>query len=191
MQAQTGARTLIVDFDYHHGNGTQAVSGNGLSYVSTHGYPAYPGTGGPNENYALDSGDAIVNLPFPPHALGTEAFIAAWEALLPRVAQHVRPGLIVVSAGFDYAAGDPVGDLGVDISAAAHLAQTIRDVAESHCNGRVAYVLEGGYDTRTLEESIGTIIDAHAAQPARASAAERNALPPAQRTVLSRIESLL
>ncbi len=191
MQAQTGARALIVDFDYHHGNGTQAVSGHGLSYVSTHGYPAYPGSGGPDENYALDRGDAIVNLPLPPHDLGTEAFVAAWETLLPRVAARVRPDILIVSAGFDYVAGDPVGDLGVDLSAAARLAGIINDVAQTYCNGRVAYILEGGYDTRTLAASVGAIVDAHDAGTGSGSGAQIRALPQPQQIMLSRIESLL
>src|SRR5579863_6505253 len=83
VQAQIAARVLIVDFDYHHGNGTQAVSGAGLSYVSTHGFPAYPGTGSADENYALPEHDAIVNIPLPPHRFGIEAFIALWETALP------------------------------------------------------------------------------------------------------------
>ncbi len=191
MQDATGARVLIVDFDYHHGNGTQAVSGSGLSYVSTHGYPAYPGTGGADENYVLDGRDAIVNLPLPPHRFGTEAFVAAWEALLPRVAAHVRPDLLIVSAGFDYVAGDPVGDLDVDVSAAGDLAAVINDVARAFCNGRVAYVLEGGYDTRALAHSVGAIIDAHDSQLGGGSGAQVEAMPNSQRVILSRIDSLL
>jgi acetoin utilization deacetylase AcuC-like enzyme len=191
MQTETGARTLIVDFDYHHGNGTQAVSGAGLSYVSTHGYPAYPGTGGPDENYALAHGDAIVNLPLPPHAFGTEAFIAAWERLLPLVAAHVRPNLVIVSAGFDYVTGDPVGDLGVDVSAASHLAAIVNDVAQTYANGRIAYVLEGGYDTRALARSVGSIVDAHDAQARADSRVAPEAIPNTQQRLLTRIGSVL
>src|SRR5205814_10282095 len=98
VQAQSGARSLVDDFDYHHGNGTQAVSGDSLSYVSAHAYPAYPGTGGPEENYALPHGDAIVNVPLPPHAFGTEQFVALWERLLRIAAQRPRPGPLIVSA---------------------------------------------------------------------------------------------
>jgi acetoin utilization deacetylase AcuC-like enzyme len=191
VQAQTGGRVLVVDFDYHHGNGTQSVSGDGLSYVSTHGYPAYPGTGGADENYALAAGDAIVNLPLPPHGFGTEAFIAAWESLLPRVAARVRPDMLVVSAGFDYVSGDPVGDLGVDISAAGELARVINDIAQTYCNGRVAYILEGGYDPQALAECIAAIIDAHERQAAPASGAQAQAIPQAQRSILARIDSVL
>jgi acetoin utilization deacetylase AcuC-like enzyme len=190
-QAQFGARTLIVDFDYHHGNGTQAVSGNGLSYVSTHAFPAYPGTGGREENYALPEGDAIVNVPLPPHAFGTEPFIALWERLLPVAAARVRPDLLIVSAGFDYVTGDPAGDLGVEVEAASHLGALIKRVAGEYCGGRVAYVLEGGYDWDALARSVDAIVDAHDAPLTRErSGAEDSAIPASQRELLETIETL-
>ncbi|MBV9271183.1 MAG: histone deacetylase, partial [Candidatus Eremiobacteraeota bacterium] len=152
VQDAFGYRTLVVDFDYHHGNGTQAVAGGGMSYVSTHGYPAYPGTGSADENYRLAS-DGVVNVPLPPHRFGTEPFVALWEKLLPKVASALKPDMLIVSAGFDYAAGDPVGDLGVDAVAATHLASTIARVADEFCGGRVMYLLEGGYRIETIAES--------------------------------------
>ncbi len=184
VQARGGARVLVVDFDYHHGNGTQAVAGEGLSYASTHAYPAYPGTGGPSENYDLGGGDAIVNVPLPPHAFGTEAFVALWEMLLPQVVRRVRPDMLVVSAGFDYVAGDPVGDLGVDVGAAAQLAQIVERVAQTYCNGRVAYVLEGGYDTAAIAQSIKLIVESHDEGGARESGASLRAVPQMQRDLL-------
>ena len=191
IQARSGARVLVVDFDYHHGNGTQAVAGDGLSYASTHAYPAYPGTGSVEENYALASGDAIVNVPLPPHRFGTEPFVALWEALLPRVVEHVRPDMLLVSAGFDYVSGDPVGDLGVDVSAAAHLAATIERVAQTYCNGRVAYVLEGGYDTRALAQSVACVLDTHDAREWSTSGADNAAIPDEQQLILARIDGVL
>jgi acetoin utilization deacetylase AcuC-like enzyme len=191
IQARSGARALVVDFDYHHGNGTQTVSGSGLSYVSTHAYPAYPGTGSAAENHALPGGDAIVNVPLPPHGFGTEPFIALWEALLPRVVEHVRPDILIVSAGFDYVAGDPVGDLGVDVSAATHLAAAIERVAQAHCNGRVAYILEGGYDTAALAQSVARIIEAHDTGNVTPSEANPGAIPERQQAIVTRIREAL
>lgn len=151
-----GGRVLVVDFDYHHGNGTQNVAGNGLSYVSTHAHPAYPGTGA--SSHVLPGGDEIVNVPLPVGGLSTEAFVATWERLLPTVARRVRPTMLVISAGFDYVKGDPVGDLGVDLVAATHLASVINATAAEH-HADVAYVLEGGYDINALTELIAQIVE--------------------------------
>ncbi len=152
-----GGRVLVVDFDYHHGNGTQDVAGRGLSYVSTHAHPAYPGTG--TTSYSLPGGDEVVNVPLPVTGVGTEAFVAMWERLLPEVARRVGPSMLVISAGFDYVKDDPVGDLGVGIEAATHLASVINATAAEH-NANVAYVLEGGYNIDALTQSIAHIIEA-------------------------------
>ena len=157
FQAQYGGSVMVVDFDYHHGNGTQAVAGSGLSYVSTHAYPAYPGTGTENEERA---DGAVINVPLPASGVETEAFVASWEFLMRDVVARLRPSAIVASAGFDYVAGDPVGDLGVDVSAATHVAAAINRCAWETCGGRLAYVLEGGYDVDALARSIAMIADA-------------------------------
>jgi acetoin utilization deacetylase AcuC-like enzyme len=173
-QAATGGRVLVADFDYHHGNGTEAVAGAGLSYCSTHAYPAYPGTGA--RSYRRGS-DFVVNVPLPVGGVSTEAFVAVWEELLPAVARAVRPNLLVVSAGFDYVAGDSVGDLGVGVEAAAHLAAAIRRVADEHCDGSVAYVLEGGYGIDALTCSIASIARIHDGPATLVAAADPNAIP--------------
>jgi acetoin utilization deacetylase AcuC-like enzyme len=181
---QTGGRALVVDFDYHHGNGTQAATGDGVSFVSTHAFPAYPGTGGAGEQ-RFDPGAAIVNVPLPPHSYGTEAFVATWQQLLPAVAERVRPDLVVVSAGYDFAAGDPVGDLGVDAPlAAAALARLIREVAGQYAGGRVVYCLEGGYDVETLAAAVAATIRAHDGAPGTGELADPGAIPLRQRAVV-------
>ncbi|MGA7356034.1 MAG: hypothetical protein WBW76_11460, partial [Candidatus Cybelea sp.] len=173
-QAAGAARVLVLDFDYHHGNGTEAVAGNGLSYVSTHAYPAYPGTG--TRSYRRGK-DLVVNVPLPAGGISTEAFAALWEQLIPAVAGIVHPDLILVSAGFDYVAGDSVGDLGVGIEAAAAVASAIRRSAEEHCSGSVAYILEGGYDIDALVRSIGLIASVHDDAVVSTSAADTRAIP--------------
>jgi acetoin utilization deacetylase AcuC-like enzyme len=181
-----GGRALVVDFDYHHGNGTQHVAGGGVSFVSTHAYPAYPGTGGPGEQ-RFDPGGAIVNVPLPEHGYGTEPFIATWQRLLPAVAARVQPDLIVVSAGYDFAAGDPVGDLGVDATAAsAALARTIAEVAATYAGGRVVYCLEGGYDIETLASAIETTVRTGDA-PGTADLADEGAIPAPQRRIIDAV----
>ncbi len=156
FQQRRGGRVLVADFDYHHGNGTQAIAGNGLSYVSTHAWPAYPGTGGREETLEL-GGDVVVNVPLPVSGVATEEFAGIWKELLPRAAQRVKPDFLVVSAGFDYVKNDPVGDLGVGVEVAPALAACIADVATHYCNGRVVYVLEGGYLIDAIAESIVSI----------------------------------
>jgi acetoin utilization deacetylase AcuC-like enzyme len=186
--ATHGGRALVVDFDYHHGNGTQAASGDGVSFVSTHAFPAYPGTGGAAEQ-RFDAHGAVVNVPLPPHAYGTEAFVATWQRLLPAVAARVRPDFIVVSAGYDFADGDPVGDLGVDGPlASAALAALIRETAETYAGGRVAYCLEGGYDVATLARSVEATFRGHAAQ-ASGDPADPTAIPARQRAVADAVDA--
>ena len=185
---RTGGRALVVDFDYHHGNGTQAAAGNGVSFVSTHAFPAYPGTGGASEQ-RFDPAGAVVNVPLPPHAYGTEAFVATWQRVLPAVAERVRPDLIVVSAGYDFASGDPVGDLGVEaVPAARALATIVREVAETYARGRAVYCLEGGYDVTTLAAAVAETLRAHDAASA-ADAADAASIPARQRAIADAVDA--
>jgi acetoin utilization deacetylase AcuC-like enzyme len=187
--ATYGGRALVVDFDYHHGNGTQAAAGDGVSFVSTHAFPAYPGTGGASEQ-RFDPNGAIVNVPLPPHEYGTEAFVATWQRLLPAVAAHVRPDLIVVSAGYDFAAGDPVGDLGVDAPyAAAELAALIRQVSAEYSRGRAVYCLEGGYDVETLASAVAATVRTYDASERSSEPADDAAIPPRQRAIAEAVDA--
>jgi len=186
--AGNARRVLVVDFDYHHGNGTEAVAGDGLSYVSTHAYPAYPGTGA--RSYRRGD-DVVLNLPLPASGIATEAFVALWEQLLPLAARAVRPAVIIVSAGFDYVAGDVVGDLGVGVEAAAPIAAAIRRAAQEYCDGAVAYVLEGGYDLDALTASIAAIAATNDAPHAPDAAADPNSLSPGLRERLQLLSSIV
>jgi acetoin utilization deacetylase AcuC-like enzyme len=180
-------RVLIVDFDYHHGNGTEAVAGDGLSYVSTHAYPAYPGTGA--RSYRRGN-DVVLNVPLPVDGIATEAFVALWEQLLPLAARAARPGVIIVSAGFDYVVGDMVGDLGVGVEAASPISAAIRRAAEQYCDGSVAYVLEGGYDLDALTRSIASIAATNDARQVPEAAAAPNALPQKLRERLQALSAI-
>jgi acetoin utilization deacetylase AcuC-like enzyme len=170
-----GGRVLVVDFDYHHGNGTESVAGDGLSYVSTHAWPAYPGTGGRNLNRGSD---AVVNVPLPASGISTEAFIAVWERLLPEMCRRVRPDSIVVSAGFDFVDGDPVGDMGVDVAACGALAAALNAAAFEWCGGRLLYVLEGGYLIDALTAGILAIATTCDEKTTARSGAASRAIPP-------------
>ena len=185
--ATFGGRVLIVDFDYHHGNGTQSIAGDGLSFLSTHASPAYPGTG---DRSFLRAGALVANVPLPARGIATEAFVAIWERLLARTVDALRPMAIVVSAGFDYVRGDPVGDLDVDVEAAGALAAAIGAAAAQWCDGRVAYVLEGGYAIDALVDSIAHIATVVDNAGWEGSGAQARSVPSEQRCALERIESL-
>jgi acetoin utilization deacetylase AcuC-like enzyme len=183
--AQTGEPAIVADFDYHHGNGTQAMVGGGLSYLSTHAMPAYPGTGFAGDNYAR-AGGTLANVPIPASGIRTEAFVAVWIAALRALAASVRPGLLVVSAGYDFAAGDPVGDLGVDPAAARQFGRLVREVAGAYCGGRALFVLEGGYDPAVLAGCVADTIEGYE-DGAAVDAADAAAVPDAQRAVLAEL----
>ena len=153
--------TLIVDFDYHHGNGTQAWvehaltdGGAPIGFVSTHAYPAYPGTGGFSESKIVDSG-FVVDIPLPLSTM-TDDFIAVWAALLPPLAARLKPKAILVSAGFDFLAGDPIAGLPVAPRAVDALCALIGSVAEEH-RAALAFILEGGYSLDNLRQSAAKV----------------------------------
>lgn len=144
------ARVAVVDFDVHHGNGTQACfeTEPSLLYVSSHQWPLYPGTGAVTETGVGN----IVNGTLPPSADGA-AFRALWErALLPAV-DAFAPGLLIISAGFDAHAADPLAQLRVREPDFAWLTAALCAVAERHAGGRVVSLLEGGYDLAALGAS--------------------------------------
>ena len=156
QRARQRGAVLIVDFDYHHGNGTQAwverelSSGAALAYVSTHAYPAYPGTGAFAESRFLPQG-FIVDLPLA-HSTPTDDFVAVWRALLPPLVRRLKPQTILVSAGFDFIAGDPIAGLPVSADAVDALCALLRVTAAEH-DCALALVLEGGYSLPNLTRS--------------------------------------
>ena len=140
------SRVAVVDFDVHHGNGTQAVfvSDPGLFYASSHQFPCYPGTGAARERGVGN----IVNMPLPPRS-GSAEFRAAWESTGLPALQAFRPELLIVSAGFDAHRADPLADLRLQEQDFGWITDRLLDVA----GGRLASVLEGGYDLQALAAS--------------------------------------
>jgi acetoin utilization deacetylase AcuC-like enzyme len=151
-QRRHGAgRVAIVDFDVHHGNGSQQIFWNDAEvlYCSTHEMPLFPGTGATSERGAHDN---IVNAPLRAGDAGEE-FQAAFElAILPRLTAFC-PDFIVISAGFDAHAGDPLANLNLTEADFAWVTRKILEVAESCAGSRVVSVLEGGYDLEALARS--------------------------------------
>ncbi len=140
----------MVDFDVHHGNGTQAMFADDpdLFYASTHQSPCYPGTGRAHETGCNGN---IVNVPLPPGADGT-AFRAAWERTIIPALGRFAPELIIISAGFDAHAADPLAQLRVRTEDFAWLTGELVAAAERHGQGRIVSVLEGGYDLTALAD---------------------------------------
>jgi acetoin utilization deacetylase AcuC-like enzyme len=144
-------RVAVVDFDVHHGNGTQAMfaADADLFYASSHQHPCYPGTGEASER---GSANNIINAPLRPGSDGA-AFRAAWsDTILPELARFA-PGLLIVSAGFDAHKADPLAQLRLETTDYAWITQELLRIAAAHCGGRIVSVLEGGYDLAALAAS--------------------------------------
>jgi acetoin utilization deacetylase AcuC-like enzyme len=143
-------RVAVVDFDVHHGNGTQAVfeTEPSLFYASSHQYPLYPGTGAAEETGVGN----ILNAPLPPGA-DAAAFRTAWQDRLLPALEAFRPGLLIISAGFDAHARDPLAQLRLREPDFGWLTEELCAVANRQCEGRVVSLLEGGYDLDALASS--------------------------------------
>lgn len=141
------SRVAVVDFDVHHGNGTQAVfeGDPGLFYASSHQYPCYPGTGAPSERGVGN----ILNMALPPRSGGVE-FRDAWQRQGLPALEAFRPELLIVSAGFDAHRADPLADLRLETEDFGWITDRLLDVA----GGKLVSVLEGGYDLRALAASV-------------------------------------
>jgi acetoin utilization deacetylase AcuC-like enzyme len=151
-QAAHGAeRVAIVDFDVHHGNGTQAIfwADPSILYCSTHQMPLFPGTGAVEETGAHGT---IVNAPLSPGADGHNFHEAIESVILPRLVDFA-PDALIISAGFDAHWRDPLANLNLTEEDFAWVTGRLLDIATRHCNGRVISVLEGGYDLEALGHS--------------------------------------
>ena len=157
-QVEHGARRVaVVDFDVHHGNGTQEIfeASPDVLFVSSHQIPLYPGTGYPDETGCGN----VLNLPLAPGD-GSAEFRAAWSKRgLPAV-RRFRPDLIVVSAGFDAHHRDPLGQLELEDDDFGWITARLREAADEHCNGRLVTILEGGYDLEALGSAAGSHVEA-------------------------------
>ena len=158
QSAHGAERVAIVDFDVHHGNGTQDIFWNDKSvlYASTHEMPAYPGTGALDERGEYDQ---IVNAPLRAGD-GSETFREAFEvAILPRV-EAFSPDLLIISAGFDAHFRDPLGNLKLREEDFAWATRKLMAIAQRRCNSRVVSLLEGGYDLEGLARSVAAHVGA-------------------------------
>jgi acetoin utilization deacetylase AcuC-like enzyme len=154
-------RVLIVDWDVHHGNGTQHLFAGdpGVLYISTHRYPFYPGTGALDEIGRGDGAGFTVNIPFP-GGVGDAEYHEAFRTVIEPIALQYEPQLVLISAGFDAHRRDPLGGMAVTEAGFAALARSLLDVAEQAAAGRCVAVLEGGYDLTATRDSAAAVLDA-------------------------------
>jgi acetoin utilization deacetylase AcuC-like enzyme len=184
--AHGAERVAIVDWDVHHGNGTQNAFYRDprVLFVSLHQYPFYPGTGAPSE---IGEGTGLgytVNLALPAQQ-GSETYAYAFRRVLLPVLEQFRADLVLVSAGFDAHVRDPLGGMALPTDAYRAMASALLGHVEALGHGRLACVLEGGYDLSALEQSVAGVagamlgkrldLDEGAPSPAGREAVERTA----------------
>jgi acetoin utilization deacetylase AcuC-like enzyme len=166
------ARVAVMDFDVHHGNGTQDLLWDEprATFVSTHQAPLYPGTGAAGERGAHGQ---ILNLPLPAGTDGP-AYRAAFEAHVLPALRAARPELLLISAGFDAHRADPLAQMALATEDFAWITARLCDLADDMCGGRVVSVLEGGYDLDALADSVaahlGVLMDRSGAEATRGRA---------------------
>ncbi len=153
-------RVLIVDWDVHHGNGTQALFSDDPSvlFFSTHQFPYYPGTGAAREAGHGRGEGQTVNVPLPA-ACGDAEYVGVFQRLLVPVALRYRPQMILVSAGFDAHREDPLASMEVSQEGFRAMATIVRQLADELCEGRLMCVLEGGYAASALREGTAALLD--------------------------------
>jgi acetoin utilization deacetylase AcuC-like enzyme len=152
------ARAAIIDFDVHHGNGTQDIfwADKSVMYCSTHQMPLFPGTGASGER---GEHDTIVNAPLRPED-GSAKFRAAFDNVILPQLKKFAPELVIISAGFDAHRRDPLAQINLDAADFGWVTQKLMDIAEDSAEGRIVSVLEGGYDLQGLQESVAAHVTA-------------------------------
>ncbi len=153
-------RILIVDFDVHHGNGTQDTFYNdpGVLYFSTHQYPFYPGSGHFDEIGAGPGEGCTVNVPLPGWC-GDSDYLSVFEEVLTPVARRFNPELVLVSAGYDAHWSDQIAGMQLSVTGFARMIGILKRLADELCHGRIVLALEGGYNLSALAASVRATFD--------------------------------
>jgi len=163
-------KVLIVDWDVHHGNGTNDAfySDPSVLYFSTHQYPHYPGTGRADEVGEEGGEGFTVNVPLPP-GTGDAGYLMAYREILQPIALEFRPDIVLVSAGHDPHKDDPLGDMLLTADGFGAIAFLVKEIANSVCQGRLAASLEGGYNLQAQAEAVVAEIRAFGGKAAQIS----------------------
>ena len=154
-------RVLIVDWDVHHGNGTEAVFYDDPSvlYFSTHLYPHYPGTGRASDVGEDDGKGYTVNVPLP-QGTGDDGYLMVFREVLVPIAMEFKPDIVMISSGHDAHKGDPLGGMGISTEGFGAMAGVAKEIADGLCDGKVIATLEGGYRLDTLSASVVAVLKA-------------------------------
>ena len=150
-------KIAIIDFDVHHGNGTQDIfyENENVLFISTHQYPYYPGTGSEQEKGKFDN---IYNIPLPA-GTNSEEYLNAFEHALKKL-KEFKPEFILISAGFDAHKDDPLAQIKLETDDFYTITKRILETSKVFCNGKVVSILEGGYDLQALRDSTKRHVDA-------------------------------
>jgi acetoin utilization deacetylase AcuC-like enzyme len=154
-------RVLIVDWDLHHGNGTQKAfyDRKDVLFFSSHQYPHYPGSGSFDEVGSGKGEGFTVNAPFPA-GFGDMEYLAVYDRILRPIALEYKPELVLVSAGFDPYFNDPLGGMEVTGDGFGNIASLIRSIADATCGGKMLITLEGGYNPDGLRDGVRSVLQA-------------------------------
>jgi acetoin utilization deacetylase AcuC-like enzyme len=180
-------RIMIVDFDAHHGNGTQAIfmEDERVAYISAHQWGIYPGTGWITD--APQAKKRIINVPLPAHS-GDFAFTGILDEIIQPAVQAFGPQLMLVSAGFDAHWSDPLTALGLSSRGFSRLSNRLVELADEHCKGRIVFVLEGGYDPQNVANGAQAVFSALGGASDEFDAGDAN--PQDEPDVASRLEEV-
>lgn len=154
-------RVMIVDFDVHHGNGTQDAFENdpAILFFSTHQYPFYPGTGRVNEIGRGEGQGTVVNIPLPART-GDQSYQQIMDEIVWPLGQRYDPQLLLVSAGFDAHWTDPLAMMQLSLAGYQEIARSLVRMADDLCDGRLVFTLEGGYDATVLSHGVLNVFSA-------------------------------
>jgi acetoin utilization deacetylase AcuC-like enzyme len=158
-RAHGAKKVMIMDWDVHHGNGTQDAFYDDPSvlFISTHQYPYYPGSGAINEVGSGAGAGFTLNIPLPAGCADAE-YMQVFQHLVRPAAERFQPDWILVSAGFDPHRRDPLGGMGVTEAGFAAMARQLVELAEKFAGARIAFLLEGGYDLAGLKNSVAAVL---------------------------------
>ncbi len=158
QQQHTIQRVLIVDYDVHHGNGTEAMFYDDPSvlFISTHQYPLYPGTGAVTDTGASRGEGYTINIPLPAGS-GDSNYSRVFDEIVWKAAERFQPELILVSAGFDAHWADPLAGMQLTLNGYARLTVELLRMADQLCGGKIVFIMEGGYDLDALSYGVSNI----------------------------------